>query len=78
MDRCKHAKDQLCQALQMEADLKRELDSEQNMRKETYSQLFTGMQEIQTLNTSLEKAEAEKEEIKVAATPILKFSLQIV
>ena len=62
----------------MEADLKRELDSEQNMRKETYSQLFTGMQEIQTLNTSLEKAEAEKEEIKVAATPILKFSLQIV
>jgi len=60
VDRCKHAKDQLCQALQMEADLKRELDSEQNMRKETYSQLFTGMQEIQTLNTSLEKAEAEK------------------
>jgi len=72
-DHHKHTQHQVDQALQRVETLRTQLEAKRNMRHCVDSKIVAGLQQIRKLRTSLEMLEAQKEKIKVAATPILKL-----
>lgn len=66
-------KDQVDQAIQRVETLRSQLQAMRNKRRCVDSQLVANLQQIQYMRTQLEKLEAQNQEIKVAATPILQL-----